>query len=555
MNEQQHPQTILLNRFQFCHVIDRNTGNQTLHEGPKRVQLESHEEVGAIQDKVRVFDAEFVVVLNPFDSGKNDICEGEREVRIGPCVFSLRPGEKLEADAGGKFVRKEFVLTDDEALLLRAEKDVPNPLKPEETLVAGTEILLKGPRHFIPHKDIKIKEQRKSFSLGEKEGLYVQNDDSGVIRIVKGPTDFFLDANESFWEKELTDEEEQALGFAEQHLDESGDKETSRVLSATPRERINLFDAVVVELEYNEAICIYDNDKVRVEFGPQTIFFAPNERPKVLFISGGVPVRSNVLRLAKLSLGPDFIRDQLVVRTKDNATLTLEVTYRWRFEVDEDNAVKLFALKDFVGFSAQTISSIIREEAAKHSFEVFHSQAAELVKQAVFCKTDKKVFEENGLVIFGVDVESITPEDPEIKKKLADAIKTNVDIYTRRVQEEAQLESERRLIDGRVKNEEARKRLIELEIANERKQAVERAKIDSATTLEHSHAEAKAIRVKAAAEREAEEKRLQAIAKALDSDGGKLFIELERARVLKDTDKVVVPTDSQLRLFLNESEK
>lgn len=544
MSQERNRGEILLTRFQFCHVQDKNTGALSLFEGPKRIQLDSHQELVGTFDKIRVFDGQFALVLNPFDKKLSDIQEGEREIRKGPCTFSLHPGEELH-----RGVQDEFVLTDEDALLLRARKECPNPLNEEERIPAGTEVLLKGPCRFIPHKDIKIKARQESISLAEAQGVFVQDDDTGVVRLVKGPEDFFLEHNESFWDKDLTHEELQALGFQPQNGLEHG----SRVLAAAPRPRNQDWEAVVIDLEDKEAICLFDGDKTRVEFGPQTLFLEPHERPKVLFISGGVPVRPNVLRIAKLGLGPDFIRDRLVVRTKDNATLQLEVTFRWRFQVDEEHQERLFALKDFIGFTAQTLSSEIREEAAKHNFEKFHSEAAELVKAAIFGESASRIFTENGLEVFGVDVEGITPEDPEIQRKLADAIKTNVDIFTKRVQEEEQLESERRIITGRAKNEEARKALIDLELANERTRVLEQARITSEAAQEQARGEAESTTIKAKAEREAEEERLKVVTAALEGAGGQAFIKLEQAKFGHGAEKVfVVPTESRVHLGVDK---
>lgn len=50
---------------------------------------------------------------------------------------------------------------------------------------------------------------------------------------------------------------------------------------------------------------------------------------------------------------------------------------------------------------------------------------------------------------------------------------------------------------------------------------------------------------------DAEEQRLIAVARVLESPGGKAYIELTRAQALKATDKVVVPTDSRLHLGLS----
>ncbi len=536
--------TILLNRFDYCFVQDRNTGTINLHEGPCRLQLDSHQELQGKHRKIRLFDGQFAVVLNPWSAELGDIIEGEREVRVGPCVFSLRPGECLQ----GKEIQSEFVLTCDDSLLVRAEKTCPHPLDPETVIPPGTELVIAGPRKFIPHKDILVLEQRKNLSLSENDGVYVQNDDTGAVRLVRGPDDIFLQHNESLWRKKLTGEEAEALGFAAQKGTSGG-----RVLSAHPRQRATEHEAVVLDLEHREAICLFTGDETRVEFGPKTVFLGPHERPRVLHISGGVPVRPNVLRLAKLSLGPDFIRDQLRVRTADNATLTIDVTYRWRFVVNAAAPEKLFALKDFVGFIAQTLSAEIREEAARHTFESLHSGAASLVKVALFGARPSRVFAENGLEVFGIDVEGISPDDKEIQKHLAEAIKTNVRIYTKRQQDEAKLASERLLIDGQVENETARAALIALEIQNERTKRLAAARLAREAEVEKAQGQAEAIRLIAQAEREAEEERLRALAAILSGEGGAAYIALEQAKLGQGAKKViVVPTDSRVHVGVDK---
>lgn len=531
---------VTLDRFQFCWVSDNSTGKTTVHEGPSRFWLGPFGEIeGSIQKKIILRDGEWVRIHNPYSPERGDITEGERAIRVGPDSFVLHPGEQI--DSGG--VQSEIVLTDDEALLVRAIKEAPNPLDSSEIIPAGKEVLVRGFRRFIPHKDIEVVEHRDSISLSREEGKYVQNDDTGEVRLERGEQDLFLEQNESFWEKILTAEEREALGFVPQQLGRE-----IRILAASPRARHQNSDAVVIDLEDHQAICLHDGTQSRIVFGPSTVFLEPHERPRVLHLSGGVPVRPNVLRVAVVDLGPDFILDKLAVRTKDNATLVLDVNFHWRFLVEPQVPEKIFSLKDPIGFSVEVLSSELREVAAKYDFEVFHAGAARLVKEAVFGESSSRIFPENGFEIFGIDVEGVTPEDGEIASKLSDAIKANVDVFTNRLREEAKLDSERRLIEGRKKNEEARKTLLELEIANERYKAVETAKTTREARFQSAEGEAEAHALKARAELEAERERLAAVISALEQGGGALFIELERARALRDTDKVIVPTDSRLHL-------
>lgn len=446
----------------------------------------------------------------------------------------------------GQQVQNEYVLDDRQALLLRAVKDAPHPSVEDEIMAAGDEVLLKGPCRYIPNKNIRVTEQRKSLALAQNEGVYVQNDDTGEVRLVRGPTDIFIEHNESLWNKVLSAEETEALGYTSVAVDED-----IRTLTPAPGQRTQHHQAIVVELEDQEVIYLYDGSNVRIEFGPRKVFLEPHERPKVLHISGGVPVKPKRLRIARLYLGPDFIRDVVNVRTHDNATLQLEVTYRWRFLIIESEYEKLFALKDFTGFVSRTLAAEIRAEAARHNFENFHAEAGELITSAIMgdANTESgRVFTENNMAIFGIDVESITPEDENIKSELSTAILTNVEIYTQSVREQAELARERDLIEGQTRNEQQRQALIDQEIENERKREIARAQIEADAELIRAEAAAQAIRIKARAELESEKERLQAITSLLETSGGSAYIDLERARVLRPTDKVIVPTES--RIFL-----
>ncbi|MFP4323932.1 MAG: hypothetical protein ACLFTK_15875 [Anaerolineales bacterium] len=539
-------QTVLVKRFQYVHVQDNNTGDITLHEGPARLQLESHQEIiRGVQEKIRVADGQFAIVLNPYSAEAGDIVEGEREIRVGPTVFALHPGERLEAAKDKSPVHNEYVLDDSQGLLLRAMKDAPHPTEDDVTLAAGEEFLLKGPCRYIPHKDIRVKSFRQAISLPANEGVYIQNDDTGEVRLVRGPADVFIEHNESLWYKVLSNEELEALGF--QSVNDDADM---RLLTPSMRPRTEDYQAVVLELEDRECVYLYEGSNVRVVFGPQTVFLEPHERPKVMHISGGVPLKPNKLRIARLSLGPDFIRDVVRVLTRDNATLRLDVTYRWRFDLVEGEEEKLFALKDFIGFVARTLSAEIRAEAARHNFESFHGEASLLIANAIFGGEgiSERRFDENNMVIFGVDVESVTPEDDKIKEQLSTAILTNVEIYTQAVREQADLARERDLIDGQTENAKRRQGLIDQETENERRQKIAQAQAEAEAILIRAEAEAQATRIRAAAELEAEQARLSAIMVLLESEGGAAYIRLEQARVLQPTDKVVVPTDSRIYL-------
>ena len=160
---------LLLTKLQYCHVIDNNSGVVRLVEGPYRGSLESNETIyGAIEDKLIVKEGQYAIILNPYDSKIKDVKHGDREIRVGPCIFSLHPGEELEH----KKIRNEFVLVQDKGILMKALRNFKTG---EIERKAGDMWIVEGPTHYIPHKYAIVEKHVSAISLGRDEGIYIKN--------------------------------------------------------------------------------------------------------------------------------------------------------------------------------------------------------------------------------------------------------------------------------------------------------------------------------------------------------------------------------------------
>lgn len=533
------PEKIILDKEQYCYVINKKSGEIPTQEGPcRRVLAYDEQLLGSIEDKIIVPEHSFCVIKNPIDEGTQEIQHGKREIRVGPKLFPLYPGEELEQ------IRSEYVLTKYDGLLIKT-------LTSFDGHNAGDEFLVIGPKTYIPTKNEKIVKEVRGTPLSDTDGIYVQNKDTGDARLVKGTeeeTIYFLQPNEQLFQKDLTKDELAGLGLIEQ-----GSSYGVRVLTRQAANDSYLRDnsiALVLELEDNEVIYIFDGSDTRIEKGPKTTFLEPYERPKVLNLSGGKPIEQNALKVALLKLGPDFIYDQITVRTRDNAQLRVDVTYKWRFDLTDDNLKKAFNIEDFVGYAAETLSSEIRSVAAQYDFEEFHAKSIEYIKTAVFGEGDSsRIFEENGLKIFGIDITSIAPEDPNIAEKLHQAIKQNMDIYCNKLVLKATLEAERQEVEGQMKIEKERKKLIQSQNVSKRLEATEEARIDAESRKIAAESEAEAIKIKADAEIEAEKRKLNTIINELNQEGARNYLDLQRAEVFSNAEKlVIVPTDSKIVL-------
>jgi len=83
--------------------------------------------------------------------------------------------------------------------------------------------------------------------------------------------------------------------------------------------------------------------------------------------------------------------DLIEVETSDHAKLYLKLAYRWHFKVDkedEEECKKLFLTRDFVGDACKRISSRIRGAVSAVSFDNFHKNSSEIIRNSVHKKDE-----------------------------------------------------------------------------------------------------------------------------------------------------------------------
>ena len=219
--------------------------------------------------------------------------------------------------------------------------------------------------------------------MDENEGIYIRNNETGEITVIKGET-YMLKAHEILYEKELDPLVENLIMRA------------NAGLPYVPGEQSNLFNfpardktkLVTFKAAHNTSVQLYDykTKKNRIVFGPDLVQLGPDEHFTLLKLSGGKPKVENVIKTLSLQMGPDFMTDVLVVETADHARVSLELTYSWHFiqpETQED-CIKLFNVKDFVGDACKSIASRIRGNLSAIPFEVLHYNSSQKIKEAVF---------------------------------------------------------------------------------------------------------------------------------------------------------------------------
>jgi major vault protein len=195
--------------------------------------------------------------------------------------------------------------------------------------------------------------------------------------------------------------------------------------------------AVTFKVTKGKAVQVYDfrEKTTRVIFGPEQVMLAPYEVISTLNLSGGFPIQENKLISLSLELGPSFINDQFVIETTDHATLYLDLSFNWEFQIDKTNpehVKKIFQNKDYIGNACKALSSRIRGVVSTETFDYFHKNSHMIIKQAVM-KADKEtgelkhfVMKENNFVITEINSRGYKPTDEGIENLLQRSFKISL---------------------------------------------------------------------------------------------------------------------------------
>lgn len=517
---------------------ERRTGEEWLVTVADR---EAHipsvaEEVVGVVDVTTLNSRQYCVILEPVGAdGKPQL--GQKRVVKGERSFFLRPGEHLENG-----IQDVYVLSEEEGLVLRAieafidtegQEEVDEEEEGESRAKRrgiqrrpGDRWMLRGPIEYVPPATVEVLLRRDAIPLDENEGIYVRDIKTGKVRAVIGQT-YMLTHDEELWEKELPPNVETLLSQSRDPLADRSER--GRNFAQAERDKTRV---VSYRVPHNAAVQVYDyrEKKARVVFGPEMVMLGPDEQFTVLSLSGDKPKHPNVIKTICLLLGPDFCTDIITIETADHARLQLQLSYNWHFDIKQPveaaKATALFSVPDFVGDACKAIASRIRGAVASVQFDDFHKNSNRIICSAVFGFDEKLAvrsslrFNQNGLVISSVDIQSVEPVDQRTRDALQKSVQLAIEITTNsqeaaarheaeRLEQEARGRLERQKITDQAEAEKARKELLELEAQSAAVESTGAAKAEA-----QSRAEAARIQGEAAVE----EAKLKAEAQKIEAD-------------------------------------
>jgi major vault protein len=199
----------------------------------------------------------------------------------------------------------------------------------------------------------------------------------------------------------------------------------------------------------------------RVVVGPDTILLEYDETLETFELSKGNPKSSdNVVRDVYLRVKNNKLSDTIEVETRDMCGLTLQLKYRVNFEGPPEH---WFDVENYVQFLVDHMRSMLKGLVRTLDVKTFYSNPVAVIRNAILGTSSDgqrpgRLFEENGMRVYDVEVLAVELDDTGIESSLIaaqqEAIKSAIYISSK----EQELE--------RVTKSEAIQRMINEELAS-----------------------------------------------------------------------------------------
>jgi len=446
--------------------------------------------------------------------------DGNKRFVKGPDVVFPAPTETFVThDGERKF--KAIELNDQMGLHIKViadyEEDGKKQKAGEELFITGEEMRIYYPRP--EHAIIKYGEQDVHYAVAipAGEARYVLNKESGEIETIKGPRMFLPDprnyvivrrvlspkmvqmmypgnkealqhnmqlASVRTENAQITEDDMMNLMAASAAYDESKmmrrafkSEDFSRKTKFTPPRTLTL------DTKYDGAVCMSvwtgyavqitsKTGERRVVVGPAAIVLDYDESPEIIMFSTGKPKNTDKLdETVYLRVSHNKVSDIIRVDTKDLVEVDIKVSYRVNFEGEPE---KWFAVENYVKFLCDHLRSIVKNTIKQIGIEEFNKNPISIVRDAILGKQDAqgvrsgRVFEENGMHVYDVEVLDVAIQDQKIATLLKSAEQNAVSHWLQLLQEQRKLEVNQQLEEISQKSMQVRAETARVEFELEK---------------------------------------------------------------------------------------
>ncbi|MCX6781714.1 MAG: hypothetical protein NTW66_01130 [Candidatus Magasanikbacteria bacterium] len=345
----------------------------------------------------------------------------------------------------------------------------------EELFITGKEqtIYFPRPEHMVVKYD--DNEIHYAVAIPAGEARYVLDKDKGKVELVKGPSMFLADPRTQVIVRRVLDAKSVGLWFpgnaealshnqllaalakeketeggglrksgmvatrsfasANLSMDESvleafaGDALERRSAFTPPRSITldNKYDgAVAINVWTGYAIQVVSKSGERkVVVGPKTVLLEYDETLEVLTLSSGTPKNyAKPISTAYLLTTNNKVSDIIEAETADLVRVSIKLSHRVNFEGDPD---KWFNVENYVKLLTDHLRSLVRSTVKQRGIEEFNSNSIAIIRDTILGvpeegkKRPGRLFEENGMRVYDVEVLDVTIGDERIAELLMTA--------------------------------------------------------------------------------------------------------------------------------------
>ncbi len=451
---------------------------------------------------------------------------GKKRYMKGPDVVFPEPTEQFVAKSDGSLIYTAIELNDNMGIYVKTvdkyEESGENYKIGDELFITGKEQKIYFPR--VEHEIIKYGDKviHYATTIPKGEGLYVLDKNTGEVETKVGPKMFLPNPIEEVIVKRVLEEKQVSLWFpgnAEaQTYNETLRKERTRSLSqkkesysayetmaistgfssddigggldrptAYTKPRTIKLDtkytgAVVINVWPGYAVQVVGKTGVReVIVGPKAVILDYDQVLEVLTMSTGRPKSDHhPEKTVYLKVKNNSVTDEIQAKTSNLVDVRIQLSYKVNFEGDHS---KWFDVENYVKLLTDNCRSIIRNLVKKYGIEEFNEKAEDILRDCILGKSSDegrkgKVFEENGMRVYDLDILNVTIGDDYINRMITEsqhkAVRTALelkDMAETYREVEARNEMEKKTIES---NEEA-----ELKRDEKRRKDLERKSIIS----------------------------------------------------------------------------
>ena len=213
------------------------------------------------------------------------------------------------------------------------------------------------------------------------------------------------------------------------HTDRVVGEQFHRGTEYSPPRTITLdtkFDGMVkVEVWPGFAVLADDIGSRRVVVGPARVNLGYSENLMRMELSTGTPKSDErLVETVYLQVHNNRVSDKVLVETGDFCPVYLTLSYRVNFEGDDRE--RWFAVSNYVKFLTDHLRSLLRNASRQYGIQEFYHNAINIVRDAILGSQQDgertgRVFKENGMRVYDVEVLDVTIENRAIAQLLTEA--------------------------------------------------------------------------------------------------------------------------------------